>query len=142
MPRKSADALAMEGWRRLNVPPPPPPPEPPEWLSDASAKHWRGIAASRPHDYWKPPAGDLLAHLCCHIAASDRLWREINDLDPGDPKQFRRYRTLGVMASRESRMISLLMTKLRLLPPQWSEPPATASSIPWKKPLPPWERHV
>jgi hypothetical protein len=48
-----------------------------------------------------------LAHLCCHISTSDLIWRELQDLDPGDPKQFRRYRALTVMASRESRMISL-----------------------------------
>jgi hypothetical protein len=49
---------------------------------------------------------------------ADRIWAELNTLDPGDPKAFRRYRALTVMASRESRMISLLMSKLRLLPPR------------------------
>jgi hypothetical protein len=69
-------------------------------------------------DYWIPPASEFIAHLCCHLSTSDLIWRELQELDPGDPKQFRRYRALTVMASRESRMTSLLLTKLRLLPPQ------------------------
>jgi hypothetical protein len=116
MPRKSVEALAGEYWRRTNLPPPPPPPEPPEWLSEAAARHWREIVASKPHDYWIPPNGDFLAHLCCHIATSDFIWAELHKLDLSDPKQLRRFRALSVMASRESRMISMLMTKLRLLP--------------------------
>jgi hypothetical protein len=116
MPRKSAEAIAAEHWRRTNDPPPPPPPDPPAWLSKTAARHWREIVKDRPADYWVPPMGEFLAHLCCHLTTSDFIWRELNGLDLADPKAFRRYRALSVMAGRESRMISLLMTKLRLLP--------------------------
>jgi hypothetical protein len=137
MPRKSAEALAGEAWRRMNEPPPPPHPDPPEWLSAAAAKHWRAIVVSRPSDYWAPPAGEFLAHLCCHISVSDAIWRELNGLDVSDPKQLRRYRALSVMASRESRMISLLLTKLRLLPSKAAAVKAEQQA--WE---PPWGRHV
>ena len=94
------------------APPPPvkvepPPPEPPAWLSEAAARHWREITASRPHDYWIPPNGDFLAHLCCHLTTGDFIWAEIHKVDLADPKQMRRFRALSVMASRESRMICM-----------------------------------
>ena len=75
--------------------------------------------------------------LCCHIVSADRIWAEIHECDPNDPKQFRRYRSLLVMASRESRMTSLLLTKLRLLP---SKAPAAAAEVTPVRP--PWERYV
>jgi hypothetical protein len=133
MPRKSAAALAAEAWRLSNAPPPPPHPEPPAWLSEAAARHWRAIVASRPPAYWAPPSGEFLAFLCCHIATSDVIWRELSALDLADPKQLRRCRALSVMASRESRMIALLLTKLRLLPPKMPPaPPSTnANRRPW-----------
>ena len=55
-------------------------------------------------------------HLCSHIAVADMIWAQLHGVDLSDPKQLRRFRALSVMASRESRMISMLMTKLRLLP--------------------------
>ena len=116
MPRRSVEAIAGEHWRRANLPPPPPPPEPPAWLSEASAEHWREITASRPHDYWIPPNDHFLAHLCSHISTADMIWDQIHKVDLSDPKQMRRFRALSVMAGRETRMISMLMTKLRLLP--------------------------
>jgi hypothetical protein len=137
MPRKSAEALAAEFWRRANDPPPPPPPAPPDWLFPAAAGHWRKIVTARPHDYFIPPATEFLAHLCCHLVTSDAIWRELNALDLADPKAFRRYRGLSVMASRESRMISLLMTKLRLLP---AKSAAVQQSV--DGPVPSWERHL
>jgi hypothetical protein len=134
MPRKSVEALAGEYWRRQNLPPPPPPPAPPAWLSEASARHWREITACRPHDYWVPPNGDFLAHLCSHIAMADRIWAELHKVDLADPKQMRRYRSLSVMAGRSTRVISMLLTKLRLLP----------RYVPPSQPIrvSPWERHV
>jgi hypothetical protein len=82
------------------------------------AKHLREIVRSKPHDYFDAANQHFLEMLCHHIVTADLVWREINKLDPSDPKQFRRYRSLSVMASRESRMTALLLTKLRLLPPK------------------------
>jgi hypothetical protein len=122
------EAIAGEVWRRSKEPPPP---APPDWLSQAAAGHWRKIVSGKPHDYFIPPNGEFLAFLCSHLAMSDRIWAEINKLDVGDPKQFRRYRALTVMASRESRMISLLMTKLRLLPSKTQAVESKPSQMPW-----------
>jgi hypothetical protein len=71
-----------------------------------------------------------------HMATADWIWQQINACDPSDPKQFRRYRTLGTMASRETRAMLSLMTKLRLLP---TRAQAMAAAAP---PSRPWEWHV
>jgi hypothetical protein len=134
MPRKSAGALAGEAWRRMNAPPPPPHPGPPAWLSEAAARYWREIVVSRPPDYFIPPNDTMLAFLCVHMATADFIWRELQALDSADPKTFRRYRALTVMASRESRMTSMLLTKLRLLPLK-----TAPVSHPADRPLP-WAR--
>jgi hypothetical protein len=137
VPRKSAEALAGEHWRAQNAPPPPPHPEPPASLSPRAAEHWRAIVRDKPSTYFDAANQVLLANLCAHLAVSDWIWREINAIDPSDPRQFRRYRTLGVMASRESRAILQMMTKLRLLPPR--QPPVTPISV--NGGVMPWERH-
>jgi hypothetical protein len=137
MPRKSADAIAGEIWRARNAPPPPPHPEPPAWFSEAAARHWREIVRSRPPDYFDAANRLFLEMLCCHIVSADRIWAQIHECDPTDPKQFRRYRSLLVMASRESRMTSLLLTKLRLLPSKAAAAAAEVTPV-----RPPWERHV
>jgi hypothetical protein len=72
------EAIAGEVWLRSNEPPPPPPPAPPDWLSPAAAEHWRRIVAEKPHDYFIPPNNHFLAHLCCHIVTSRRIWSEID----------------------------------------------------------------
>jgi hypothetical protein len=134
MPRKSAEALAGEYWRRSKEPPPPPHPEPPACLSPAAAEHWRGIITSRRPDYFDAANQVLLECLCHHMATVDVIWGEINKMDVRDPKQFRRYRTLGVMACREGRAMVGLMTKLRLWPPKAHA--SATSSIPDRLP---WE---
>jgi hypothetical protein len=116
MPRKSAEALMGEFWRAQNAPPPPPHPEPPAYLSPAAAEHWRAIVASKPSTYFDAANRILLECLCVHAATADWIWGEIHTLDPRDKCQFQRYRSLGVMAARESRAIISLTTKLRLLP--------------------------
>jgi hypothetical protein len=42
--------------------------------------------------------------------------REIEQCDPRDPKDFRRRARLSIFASRETRMLTMCLTKLRLLP--------------------------
>jgi hypothetical protein len=116
MPRKSAEAIAGDWFRAQNAPPPPPHPEPPAYFSPAAAEHWRAIVASKPSTYFDAANRILLECLCVHAATADWIWSEIHTLDPRDKRQFQRYRSLGVMAARESRAIISLTTKLRLLP--------------------------
>jgi hypothetical protein len=142
VPRKSAEAIAGEYWRRSKAPPPPPHPEQPACLSPAAARYWREIIVTREPTYFDAANRVLLECMCNHMATADVIWGEINKLDVGDPRQFRRYRALGVMACREGRSIISLMTKLRLWPPKAHAP--AASSIPWKRELltddrKPWE---
>ena len=131
MPRKSAEAIAGEAWRRMNAPPPPPP-EPPAWLSEAAAKHWREIVAELPPDYFDVVNQYLLEMLCNHVVTANRVWSEINKLDLNDPKQWRRYRSLSLAASRESRMTGMLLTKLRLLPPRHVPAPQPLARQQWE----------
>jgi phage terminase small subunit len=134
MPRKSAEAIAGEAWRRMQAPPHP---EPPVWLSEAAARHWREIVVTRPVDYFDAPNQHLLEALCVHIATADVVWSELAKIDVADPAQMRRYRTLLTMANRQSQMISMLLTKLRLLPSRLGTMPQMARPA-----RPPWEQHV
>jgi hypothetical protein len=119
----------------MHAPPLPPHPEPPDYLSPEAAKHWRQIITSRPPDYFDVVNQHFLAMLCHHIATAGLIWREINAIDPSDAKQLRRYRSLLTMASRESRMTSLMLTKLRLLPTRYmaEKEAAAVPSIPWAR---------
>jgi hypothetical protein len=73
------------------------------------------------------------------MATADMIWADVHQLDQSDPKQFRRYRSLLVMAARESRMMTMLMTKLRLLPTKHM---AEQTAQPPQPSRPPWERHI
>ena len=137
MPRRSAEALAGEAFRRLNAPPPPPHPEPPASLPQRAAEHWREIVRDKHPTYFDAANRVLLENLCMHMATADWIWSQINATDP--QRNFTRYRVLGTMAGRESRAILALMTKLRLLPPRTA--PVTLSALNGGAP-PPWERHV
>jgi hypothetical protein len=80
----------------------------------------------------------LLGCLVEHIAHSDWIAEAIHACDPDDPKDFRRYARLTIMANRESGAIAALMTKLRLLPTK------KAAEMHADTPTPkaaPWQRH-
>jgi hypothetical protein len=91
--------------------------------------------ASRPSDYVDAPNRHLLEALCVSAAACDHIWRELNALhgcDLSDAKLLRRYRALSVMANRQSALISMLVTKLRLLPPRGPMPQMARNRAPWE----------
>jgi hypothetical protein len=123
--------------RPVTVGRPPRRPAAPKGLSELAKMHWGNIVASRPPEYFDAANQVLLGCLCEHMAHSDWVAEAINGLDPDDPKDFRRYARLTIMANRESGAIAALMTKLRLLPTKKAAemradtPTATA----------PWERH-
>jgi hypothetical protein len=112
-------------------------PAAPKGLSELAKVHWANIVASRPPEYFDAANQMLLGCLCEHIAASDWIAGAINGLAPDDPKDFRRYARLLIMANRESSAIVSLMTKLRLLPTkkaaEMGADTPTATAL--------WERH-
>jgi hypothetical protein len=106
-------------------------------MAPAPAAIWRQIVAERPPDYFDVPNQHLLAALCCHAARADLIAHEIEGLDPRDPQQFRRLARLSIVASRETRMLTMCLTKLRLLPTKAEAAAASAMAQPL-----PWERHT
>jgi hypothetical protein len=137
MPRKSAEALAGELWRNRHQRRPHP--EPPASLDERGRKHWQAIVASKPSEYFDVANQLYLEQLCHSLAHADRIWDEVNRLDPSDPKQFRRYRSLLVMACRQTGVVSLMLTKLRLLPTKYmAEKAAGGRARVCTEPLP-WE---
>jgi phage terminase small subunit len=128
MPRKSAEAIAGDWFRAQNAPPPPPHPEPPAYFSPAAAEHWREIVASKPYDYFDAANRHLLEALCVTISVADAVWAEIHACDPSDPKQLSRYQRLVRIATRQSSMMAMLLSKLRLLPSRAGTMPQMARS--------------
>jgi hypothetical protein len=136
MPRKSMEALAGEYWRAQRTPRPPHP-KPPASLDERGRKHWREIVASKPPEYFDVANQLYLEQLCHSFAHADWIWAEVNRLDPSDPKQFRRYRSLLVMACRQTSVASLMLTKLRLLPTKYMAEKGGRERISTEPP--PWE---
>jgi hypothetical protein len=85
-------------------------------LSEAAAKHWRAIVASKHPRYFDAANQVLLEVLCEHMSASDWVAAKIRTLDPNVPKNFPDFERLLMMSAREGRAIMSLMTKLKLLP--------------------------
>jgi hypothetical protein len=113
----------MEIWRLGKTPPPP---KAPAYFQDPAKRYWDDIVASRRFDYFDAPNRPLLEALCITYAILDDLWREIHKCDPGDPKDFRRYARLLMMANRHSKSALMLATKLRLLPARTEPMPQMA----------------
>jgi hypothetical protein len=144
MPRKSAEAIAGEIWRNQHYRRPHP--KPPASLDERGRKYWRDIVESKPPEYFDVANQLYLEQLCHSFAHSDLIWAEVNRLDPSDPTQFRRYRSLLVMAFRQTQVASLMLTKLRLLPTRYMAEKAASGRqsvctepLLMGKPRPPWE---
>ena len=118
MPRKSAEAIAGDLWRTRHQRRPHP--EPPASLGERGRKHWQAIVVSKPPEYFDVANQLYLEQLCHSLAHADLIWDEVNRLDPSDTKQFRRYRSLLVMACRQTGVVSLMLTTLRLLPTKYT----------------------
>jgi phage terminase small subunit len=138
MPRKSAEALAGEYWRRLKAPPPPPHPKPPAYLNERAKAIWHDVVHSRPSDYFDVPNQHLLAGFCFAAATADVVADLMAQLDPTDVKQRRRWNTLQIMAGRQSKLMLTLATKLRLLPTKAQAERALQEA---EQAVPLWERH-
>jgi hypothetical protein len=133
--RKSSASLAVLPFVK------PEPPAPQAGLTEEQAEVWRSIVSTMPHSWFPPETYDLLALLCRHVTTARVIWGQIAKVDPAELARFDR---LSKMATRESRSISMLATKLRLTN-QSRYDPKTAGRIanePRGSGLKPWERHV
>jgi hypothetical protein len=132
MPRKSAASLAV-------LRPPdarPQPPEPPAELTPSQARIWRDVAASRPADWFDAGAGTLLVAFCRHVDTGNTLAGLIAATEPTD----KRYRSLLLMAARQSSMVAMLASKLRLAPSNTRRIETKIPSVSDRPP--PWGRHI
>jgi hypothetical protein len=141
VPRKSADALAGEAWRRMNAPPPPPRPEPPAVLSGRAREYWINIVNAYPPDYFDAANRIMLECLCMHLVVVDVVWPELEKLDISKRGDLTRYRKLAVTLARQSSMCSMIMTKLRLLPTKYMAQKALEQPARGNGTVLPWERH-
>lgn len=109
--RKSAESLSavasIPGQR------PPPPAE----LTKEQAAEWRAIVATKPAEWFSRDTHALLVDLCRHIIMARRVAEQI-DAFPleqlSGEEGLERYKVLGGMAERHSRVIASLSTKLRI----------------------------
>src|SRR5262245_8853995 len=93
-------------------------PEPPEDLTEAQAKIWRGIVEGEPASLIASATSRaMLADLCRHRAASDEMSRLLNSFDTAlleEPKAQRRWEWLTKMRRLETRFAIEVAHKLRL----------------------------
>jgi len=88
------------------------PMSPPENLTAVEASHWCKIVRELRGDWFQPENAALLVQLCRHLANADRLARELRGLSP--KKEFTRYTKLAKTMQTETRLIAILMQKMRL----------------------------
>lgn len=90
-------------------------PEPPEDLNAAEAKVWREIVDSMPPDWFSVSTLPILERYCRHTAGMVFIDKTIRELEKKkDPKSLRAWRLMIGVRRRESRLITVLATKMRL----------------------------
>src|SRR6476620_2004832 len=92
-------------------------PEPPAKLTKEEAQIWRDTVDSRSPDYFPPETHALLVQYCRHVAGCDYL----KGIIEGVKKEVRQTRIIMTdlrktmsLLHRESKVVSLLATKMRL----------------------------
>jgi hypothetical protein len=94
-----------------------------------------------PHSWFPPATHDLLALLCAHIVTTRVIWGQIVKCDLTE--DMTRYDRLSKMATREGRMVSMLMTKLRLTNQSRYDPKTAGRLANEPQPrLKPWEKYT
>jgi hypothetical protein len=113
-------------------------PDAPYNLSDLAAAEWRAIVNRLPADYFPRETWPMLAQLCRHIVASDRLGMLITALEgPDGGWEVEHWLKLLAAQERESRAISSLCGRMRLshvavLRQDRTERPADDKAKPWE----------
>jgi hypothetical protein len=116
-------------------------PSPPEWLTPEQKQVWADVVASMRAGSFPLAINPLLSSFCTHVTSArfiEGLLRECNY--KSDPKRFR---ALLQMQCTQSATMSMLATKLRLLPRANTRAirhETDASGQPWNIRRPrPWE---
>jgi hypothetical protein len=133
--RKSAAALAVLPFQKTAEPVERP--AAPDRLPPSQAAEWDAIVQSLPADYFSGANQQLLECMVGHIGTARVLAEVIDRFDVSrldSELGLYEYDKLTKMAARESGIICLFATKLRLLP--WRRPDPPVERPPWARPVP------
>jgi phage gp36-like protein len=89
-------------------------PDAPYSLTDDQADIWRQIVNRMPADWFPAETHPMLESLCCHIARKRKVEQLLTAAETAKDFDARNYNDLAIMAERESRVVSSLMTKMRM----------------------------
>jgi transposase len=109
-------------------------PEPPAELTPEQAEVWKTTVSAMRPTWFGAETWPLLTELCRHVALSRLL--AIEATDPG--KDLKRFSRLASMHLRESSMVAMLSTRLRLTPRSRVDPrtdgrdPTAGLRKPWE----------
>lgn len=107
MPRKSADALSGEAWRRAAMPA-----APPAHMSAAGKRLWVEIIQDRSESHFRPGSHELLATFCEATVRLDALWRAERRCRQDPRAHIRTIRQICALAQLQARLCG----DLRLTP--------------------------
>lgn len=131
--RKSAESQAIIGLAPAIGPSRP---EPPSELTEEQAEVWRSIVGAMQPTWFGAETWPLLAELCRHTVLARFLARELQATELG--KDLKRFARLAAMHLRESAMVAMLSTRLRLTPRSRIDPrtdgrdPSAGLRKPWE----------
>lgn len=129
----------------------PPKPEPPADLIEEEARFWREIVADLPHGHIRSDNTPVLRELCRHMVYSRQVAEQLRELrerhlaahGPTPAKDRSVFNQLVTIARDESRLISNLSVKLRLVNQTRDDSPTAERSRDREPQGPkPWERRA
>jgi hypothetical protein len=89
-------------------------PAPPASLTDEQAQEWRQIVSSMAANYFSPETHALLEARCRHVIWGRRLAQAIEAEEKSPDFDMTTYQSLLRAAAEQSRVITILDTKMRL----------------------------
>ena len=89
-------------------------PDPPGHLTGEQKKIWKLTVDGLPVDWFPPSTYGLLENFCYHTVSSRRIHQLISETEKKEDFDLTEYNRLLRMGEREVRVISTLMTKMRL----------------------------
>jgi phage terminase small subunit len=89
-------------------------PDPPKYLTKEQAEVWKITVDAMKGGAFPPATHPLLEAYCVAVGSSRFIEKALRETDP--TTDFRRFRMLSSMQARQSSMIAMLATRLRILP--------------------------
>ena len=89
-------------------------PSPPDNLTQEQVEVWKNMVSGLPVDWVPPSTHGLLETYCRHVVSSRQIQQLISETERKEELDIDQYNKLLRMAEREVRVISSLMTKMRL----------------------------